>query len=530
MRNFELPGRSPVHALQGMAATSHPYASMTAIDVLKGGGNAIDAAVAACAVLCVVEPQSTGIGGDCFVLFSPQGSQEVIAYNGSGRAPAAANIEWFENQGIVEIERHSAHAVTIPGTVDAWSRLVEDYGRKSLGELLAPAIQLASEGYPIHSRVAFDWHRAREALRQDVNTGNIFLPKGRLPQAGSLHMQKQLARTLAIIAEQGRDGFYKGSVADDMTIYLNHLGGLHTRDDFAAAQGEYVDPIQTAYRGYHVYECPPNGQGLTALILLNVFSGYSLDQWQALSVDRLHLEIEATKLAYLDRNRCIADPSKIPVPVKGLLSKTHAQTLRAAIDMNHCLDDVPFFDLPRHADTVYLCVVDKDRNVVSFINSLFHAFGSGLTAPHSGVLLQSRGVAFSLDRDHPNCIAPHKRPMHTIIPGMLIEDRRPVMPFGVMGGQYQATGHAHFLSNFIDYQLDVQASIDMGRVFPLPDGRVEVEAGIPADVVAGLRDRGHRTCSPETPIGGAQAIWIDWDTGVLTGGSDPRKDGCVLGY
>jgi len=530
MRNFDLPGRSAVHAMHGMAATSHPLASLTAIDILKDGGNAVDAAVAAGAVLAVVEPQSTGIGGDCFALVAPADGQEVIAYNGSGRAPAALNLDWLNHHGIVDIERHSAHAVTIPGAVDAWARLVADYGRKSLGELLTPAIRLASEGYPIHARIAYDWQRAREALVKDPNATGIFLPKGTAPSTGSVHRQPQLAQTLEHIAEEGRDGFYTGWVAEDMVSHLNQHGGLHSTDDFASARGEYVEPIQTSYRGYDVYECPPNGQGLTALIMLNIFSGFNLDQWQPLSVDRLHLEIEAAKMAYQDRNTYVADPAHSRIPIEQLLSAAHARELRKAIHMEQSLDRTPSFQLPGHADTVCLSVVDRDRNAVSFINSLFNAFGSGLTAPRSGVVLQNRGVAFSLDADHPNCIAPGKRPLHTIIPAMVCKGGKAIMPFGVMGGQYQAMGHAHFLSSCIDYKLDLQEAIDLGRVFPLPDGTVEAESGIPGDVVAELCDRGHRICVPEIPLGGAQAIWIDWESGVLTGGSDPRKDGCALGY
>jgi len=530
MRSFELPGRSPVHAMRGMAATSHPLASLTAIEVLKTGGNAIDAAVAACAVLGVVEPQSTGIGGDCFAMFSPAGSQKVIAYNGSGRAPAIVNLEGLNRQGIFEIEQHSAHAVTIPGAVDAWARLVSDYGRKSLGELLAPAIKLAAEGYPIHARIAHDWQRTQDTLKTDPNTASIFLPNGKVPDIGSVHRQPQLAQTLAHIAKVGRDGFYEGWVAADIVSHLKRRGGLHSMEDFASAQGEYVQPIQTVYRGCSLYECPPNGQGLTALILLNILSGFDLDQMHPLSTDRLHLEIEAAKLAYQDRNTYIGDPAQSRIPVDQLLSEAHATAMREAIDMNRTLDQVPSLQLPSHADTVCLSVVDQDRNAVSFINSLFHAFGSGLTASRSGVLLQSRGVAFSLEADHPNCIAPGKRPLHTIIPAMVCKDDKPIMPFGVMGGQYQAMGHAHFLCNCMDYKLDIQESIDLGRVFPLPDGTVEVESSIPAEAVAGLRERDHHICSPEIPLGGAQAIWIDWDTGVLTGGSDARKDGCALGY
>jgi gamma-glutamyltranspeptidase/glutathione hydrolase len=530
MRNFELPGRSPVYSVNGMAATSHPLATLTAVNILKEGGNAMDAAVAACAMHCVVEPQSIGIGGDCFALFSPKGSNRVIAYNGSGRTPAAAELERLIREGYQEIPRHSPHAVTIPGAVDAWFRLIQDFGSKPFGDLFEPAIRVARNGYPVHPRVAADWQRWVDTLSQDPTTSRIFLPDGKTPEAGALHSQPLLAETLLQIADKGRDAFYEGPIARDIVEYLNELGGVHTLDDFASACGEYVDPIQVNYRGYDVFECPPNGQGLSALIMLNMLEGFNFSHWDPLSAKRLHLEIEAAKLAYQDRDAYISDPHHTNVPVSRLLSESHANDLRKCIDMNKSMERLPRLDLPRHGDTVYLCVVDQERNAVSFINSLFTPFGSGLASPNTGVLLQNRGIAFSLNPDHPNCFAPSKRPLHTIIPGMLLKDGKAVMPFGVMGGQYQAAGHVHFLTNFIDFQLDIQESIDFGRVFPLPNGQVEVESGIPLDVVKGLQNRGHMTCSPGAPIGGGQAIWIDWERGVLTGGSDPRKDGCALGY
>ncbi|MGF1499576.1 MAG: gamma-glutamyltransferase, partial [Elainellaceae cyanobacterium] len=268
MRNFQLPGRSPIYGTRGIAATSHPLATQAAINLLQAGGNAVDAAIAACAVQGVVEPQSTGIGGDCFALYAPVGSQRPIAFNGSGRSPTAATVDWFRHRGITQIERHSPHAVTVPGAVDAWSRLITDYGRKSLGEVLQPAYRLAEEGYPVYPRVAYDWHRAEPTLRRDVTARRIFLPQGRSPRPGKLHRQPELARTLTAIAQQGRDAFYQGAIAQDMVDYLRQLGGLHTLDDFATAQGEYVTPIATTYRGYEVYECPPNGQGLAALLML----------------------------------------------------------------------------------------------------------------------------------------------------------------------------------------------------------------------------------------------------------------------
>jgi gamma-glutamyltranspeptidase/glutathione hydrolase len=512
-----------------MAATSHPLATGAALDVLKAGGNAADAAVAACAVQCVVEPQSTGIGGDCFVLISKNGAPP-LAFNGSGRAPAAASVAWYQEQGITAIEQHSPHAVTVPGAIDAWARLVEDHGSRGLGELLQPAIGYARDGYPLLDRVAYDWRLAAELVGKDPTARRIFLPDGGPPIAGSVHRQPELAETLSVIAQRGRDGFYRGPVAEDMVAYLRGLGGLHTLEDFAAAEGEYVMPISTDYRGCRVYECPPNGQGIAALVALNVLSGFDLAQHESLSAGRLHLEIEAARLAYQDRNCFVADPSQADMPVDWLLSEAHAAELRAAISPDRAMGELPPPRGPAHKDTVYLCVVDRERTAVSFINSLFHSFGSGLVSPRSGVTLQNRGEAFVIDLGHPNCIAPGKRPMHTIIPGMLEKDGRVVMPFGVMGGQYQAMGHAHFLTNLIDFELDVQEAIDLPRVFAPPQGPVEVESGIPEGSVEALRDLGHATTAPVKPIGGAQAIMIDWQSGVLTGGSDPRKDGCALGF
>lgn len=526
MRNLELPGRSPVHATHGMACTSHPLASQTAIDILKSGGNALDAAVAACAVQCVVEPESTGLGGDCFCLYSRKGSTDLVAFNGSGRAPKAAHAEWYRDNGIAEIERRSPHAVTVPGAVDAWATLIADHGTVPLAELLRPAIAYARDGYPIASRVAFDF--ASEAPILSENAARVFLAGGRPPKVGSLHRQPLLAATLERIASQGRDGFYLGEVAEDIVAYLRGLGGLHDLEDFAAAHGDYVEPISTDFRDYRVYECPPNGQGVIALLLLNIANGMETGA-TPIAVDRLHAEIAAGRLAYRDRNLYVADPDFADVPVDWLLSEEHARALRQ--DMRDGAAAPARFDAPAHASTVYISVVDKDRNAASFINTLFSGFGSGLMAPKSGVTLHNRGQGFVLDDGHPNCIAPGKRPLHTIIPGMVAKDGRTIMPFGVMGGQYQAFGHMQFLTRLFDYGCDIQEAMDLPRHFPLPNSnQVQVESGVPRAVVDGLRAKGHEPVAPPKPIGGAQAVWIDWEEGVLTGGSDPRKDGCAIGY
>ena len=530
MRNFELPGRSPVHSTTGMAATSQPLATLTALNVLQSGGNAMDAAVAACAVQCVIEPQSTGIGGDCFVLYSPRGRGEVIAFNGSGGAPNAAEVAWYQERGIKEIVQHSPHAVTVPGAIDAWSQLLRDHGTQDLGQVLQPAIRSARDGYPVSSKVHSDWAGLTGLIADDPTASATFAPGGQVPRVGALHRQPLLAATLTRIAEDGRDAFYGGPVAEDIVSFLNGLGGLHTLDDFAAHSGEYVTPIQTRYRGYDIYQCPPNSQGVAALEMLNILSGLLPDVEGPLSAERLHYAVEAARLGYNDRNNLVTDPKRFEVPVETLLSAAYADKLRAKIRPDRAMAALPSSPVPEHADTIYLCVVDEDMNAVSFINSLFHGFGSGYMSPNTGVMLQNRGQSFSLDPDHANCIAPGKRPMNTIIPGMVLKDGRTVMPFGVMGGYYQAIGHAYFLGNLFDFGLDLQEALDLPRLFATPEGPVEVETGIPAEAIEGLKQRGHRVVPSNRPLGGGQAIWIDRAEGVLTGASEPRKDGCAIGY
>ena len=532
MRDLFLPGRSTVHAPNGMAATSHPLSTSTALKILLSGGNAMDAAVAAVAVQCVVEPQSTSIGGDCFCLYSPKG-QEVIAYNGSGIAPKAAEVDWYIKNGISSIEQQTPHSVTIPGAIDAWWQLLADHGTLSFKDVLLPAIEYARNGAPVNHRQSYDWSLCEELLSKDPTSREQYLFDGKPPKIGRLVKLPLLANTLEYIAKNGKEGFYNGWVAEDIVAYLESLGGLHTLEDFASYSGKYVEPIHTNYRGYDVYECPPNGQGIVALEGLNILSGFDMASYDPVSADRLHLEIEAMRLAYRNRNSILGDPDFGNVPVEEWLSEDHASAERAQIDISKRMQNIPPTSLPRHNDTVYLTVVDKDRNAVSFINTLFSSFGSGLTAPKSGVVLQNRGQGFVIDPGHPNCIAPNKRPLHTIIPGMLFKDGRAQMPFGVMGGQYQACGHVHLISNLIDYKMDLQEALDCTRVFPDvddPEERVQIETGLPQDVVRGLESKGHRTYIPPRPIGGAQAIWIDWDNGVLRGASEPRKDGMAIGY
>jgi gamma-glutamyltranspeptidase/glutathione hydrolase len=337
-----------------------------------------------------------------------------------------------------------------------------------------------------------------------------------------------LGQTLRVIAREGRKGFYEGAVAADVVAYLKSLGGLHSLEDFAQAAGDYVEPVQSAYRGVDVFQMPPNNQGLTALLMLNILSGFELGKLDPLGPERLHLEIEAGRLAYRDRDALIADQDQVKVPVAEMLSPDYAGKLRRLIDRHRAQTDLPP-PLMRKSDTVYLSVVDRDRNAVSFINSTYYHFGSGVMSPKTGVMLQNRGSSFRLDPRHPNCIAPGKRPMHTIMPGMAMQNGRALMPFGVMGGDYQPFGHVHLLTNILDFGMDPQAALDFPRVFYGGDTAL-VERGIPAASAAGLRQRGHKVETASEPLGGGQAIRIDWQAGTLTGGSDPRKDGLALGY
>lgn len=531
MRNLEKPGRSQVIARNGMAATSHPLSTLAAVNMLQSGGNAMDAAITACAVQCVVEPGSTGIGGDCFALFVPKGEGEVVAFNGSGWLPAAATADAYRKSvGDQAIPRQSPFAVTIPGAIDAWDQLLRTHGTKTFADVLKPAIALAHDGYAISERVHVDWAEQEAVLAADPNAARIFLVNGKAPAIGTVHRQPELARTLEAIAAGGRNAFYTGAVAADMVDYLRSLGGLHTLEDFASAKGEFVSPISTRFRDHDIWECPPNGQGIVALLILNILSGFTAEGSPA-SLVRYHQEIEATRLAYAVRNAAVADPAMARVPVADLLSSSLADKLRSMIATGRRIEDLPAYVPPKHSDTVYITVVDKDRNAASFINSTFNTFGSGLVTPKTGVVLHNRGISFSLVSSHPNAVAPRKRPMHTIIPGMAAKAGKAAMSFGVMGGHYQAMGQASFISKVYDYGMDMQEAMNLPRVFPLPGTRqVEYELTLDPAVAAGLTSMGYELVRPLRPIGGAQAVAVDWANGVLIGASDPRKDGCALGY
>ncbi|WP_375260103.1 gamma-glutamyltransferase [Citreimonas sp.] len=528
MRDFQQPGRSAVLATNGMCATSHPLAAGAAIDILKQGGNAVDAAIAGAIVLGLAEPQMTGIGGDCFALISPAGGDDVIAVNGSGRAPAAADAAILREQGHETVPLQSAHAVTIPGAIDAFCTMSERWGKLGLADSLAPAIRYMEDGVPVSPRVAFDWEDSEDVL-SDSGRRHFMRPDGSRPVVGDMFRLPGQAEVLRRIAKDGRRGFYEGEVAQDMVATLNALGGLHTEDDFKAVSCTIADPISATYKERELLEHPPNGQGVIAQLMLNMLAQFDIASMDPFGAQRAHIEAETAKLAYDARNRFLADPDHMGGRFEHLASLETAQKLAALIDPKRAMATTPTaLSEAVHKDTIYITVVDRDRTAVSLIYSIFHGFGSGIASDKYGILFQNRGAGFSLAEGHPNEMKGGKRPMHTIIPAILREGGRVTMPFGVMGGQYQPNGHARVLSNVIDFGMDPQAALDAPRSFA-EKGVLQLERGYSDAVRAELAEMGHQIETPKVAIGGAQAIRIH-ENGVLEGASDPRKDGCALGY
>jgi len=525
LRDFHLPGRSTVHATNGMCATSHPLAAKVAVQILESGGNAVDAAIAGAALLGLCEPAMTGLGGDCFVLLNPAGEDRVIALNGSGRAPLGLDADALRAEGHAAIPRRSVHSVTLPGAVDAFCRLSADWGRAGLATSLAPAIHYATAGVPVAPRAAFDW-----ALEADTFKGaarEFYLDGGKPLRAGQVFRAPGQADVLRRVAMDGRDAFYEGEVAEDLVTSLKALGGSHTLDDLATTACDYAEPVSADYGGLDVLEHPPNGQGATALLLLNILKQFDIGSMDPLGWERAHIEAEATKLAYDARNRFIADADHVS-RLDHMLAPETAQQLAALIDPGKVMSFPPPAAGAVHKDTVYICVMDGDGMAVSLIYSIFSSFGSGFASDKFGILFQNRGEGFTLEQGHPNEAAPGKRPMHTIIPGMLRREGRIVGPFGVMGGGYQPQGHARLITNIVDFGMDIQEAIDAPRVFA--DGnRLSLERGYAPEVQQALSDLGHDISVPKVPLGGAQAI-LRGEDGVMSGGSDPRKDGIALGY
>jgi gamma-glutamyltranspeptidase/glutathione hydrolase len=525
MRDFHQPGRSAVMAENGVCATSHPLAAQVAIETLKAGGNAADAALAGAVLLGFCEPQMTGLGGDCFVLLKPAGEDRVLALNGSGRAPMGLSAARMRDQGLTAVPLRGVESVTLPGAVDAFCRLNAEWGKIGLPEILAPAIHYAEAGIPVAPRVAFDWEEDAPELQGHAR--KVFLFDDKPPRPGQIFRAPGQAEVLRRIAREGRAGFYEGEVAEDMIASLRALGGTHTLDDLAATACDWAAPVQGPYRGIDLLEHPPNGQGATAILMLKILRRFDLQAMDPFGAARAHIEAEAAKLAYDARNRFIADPA-LTARLDHMLSDETADRLAGLIDQARAMPAAAPLTEAIHKDTIYITVVDRDRMAVSLIYSVFWGFGAGLASQRFGLNFQNRGAGFTLEEGHPNEAAGGKRPMHTIIPGMVRQGGRVTMPFGVMGGGYQPCGHARLVSNIVDYGMDVQEAIDAARCFSGPDG-MAVERGYAQAVRDGLAALGHQVSIPAKPLGGAQAIVIGAD-GVLYAGSDPRKDGIALGY
>jgi len=526
--------RSPVIGRGGMVATSQPLATAAGLRVLQAGGTAADAAVAAAAALNVTEPTSTGIGGDCFALYYEVATRQVYALNGSGRAPAALTLERIRREGLGDgLPPFHPYTITVPGAAAGWHDLVERFGRLSLAEVLLPAIDLAERGFPVAPLTAHSWARGVEAQLSKALNGRELTIDGRAPRAGEIFTNPGLGRALRILAERGKQGYYQGEIAGAIADVVAKAGGCLTVDDLARHESTWVEPISVEYRGVRIWECPPNGQGLAALLALNILRGFDLAEMQPLSARRLHLEIEAMRLAFADAFRYVADPDFSPAPLDALLGEDYAQVRRRLIRPDRALPRVEHGQPIAGSDTVYLSVVDGEGNACSFINSNYMGFGTGIVPRGFGFTLQNRGHNFSLDPEHPNALQPGKRPYHPIIPAMATRpDGSLYASFGVMGGFMQPQGHMQVALAMLEDGLDPQQALDLPRFCIEADGRVALEEGIDFATAAELARMGH-TVQPVTGLarglfGRGQIIRHDPDSGVLWGGSDPRADGCAM--
>lgn len=525
-REFDQPGRSPVLAMNAIASTSHPLATSTALNILREGGNAVDAAIAASATLCVVEPHATGIGGDCFVIVcEPDG--RLHGLNGSGRSAAGSRAEYYLERGFTAIGDTSPHSVTAPGAVCAWETLHRRLGRMDFARLFADAVGYAEDGYPVHARVARDWKRLEPKLAENENAARHYLVDGQAPRQGHVMRAPGYGRALARIASGGAEYFYKGKVAREIAQTVQELGGFLSEEDIGAVTADWVEPISVAFRGHDIFQIPPNGQGITALILLLLIERVGLPRDPDAGA-RYFTQIELGRIAHAVRDLHVGDIGHMHVAPADLLNDAFIDRLASQFDpawANTAIEVPP----AAHSDTIYLAVVDRDLLCVSFINSTYSGFGSGIVTPDSAIALQNRGSCFVVKEGHANCIGPLKRPLHTIIPGMARKNGMPSMCFGVMGGSFQPTGHAHVLANMLRYGMDPQTALDHPRMFWDADGVLLAETGIDRDVRKYLAGRGHRVAAGG-PHGGGQIITIDHSLGILQAGSDPRKDGHAAGY
>ena len=528
MRKFYNPGRSNIVSQNGMAATSQPLSSIEAISILKKGGNAIDAAIAASIVQSVIEPGSTGIGGDCFAIISLNG-KKPISVNGSGISPLKANLNYYLKNNIKKIAITSPHSVTIPGAVDAWYSMHQKYGKLDFKELFITAERYARNGFPVHEVESISWKENEKKLKKYPNTAKLFLNKNRAYNFREVFKNIPLANTLKTISNSGSKGFYSGYVAKDMVKTLSSLGALHTLEDFAKQKTIFSNTIENNYKKYVIHQCPLNGPGITVLMMMALLEKFNFKTIEPGSFERFHLQAEITKICYEIKESIFGDPNFSNINLYDFIKSTSINNLYKKININKVYDPTKSYAIS-HPETIYLTVVDRDLNAVSFINSLCYGFGSGITSNSTGVLFQNRGVNFRLEENHPNVIEGHKRPLHTIIPGLLTDKNdNAILSYGVMGGQYQPIGQSHFLQNIFDFKMDLQEAIDFPRAFMI-NGKLKLEKNISNKTYNKLKKIGHDVQYDNNPIGGAQAIMIDRKNGVLIGGSDSRKDGLAIGY
>lgn len=524
--------RSPAVGRRGMIATSQSLASAAGLKSLQDGGNAIDAAVTAAAVLAVVEPSMNGIGGDLLALVYDAKSKKVYGLDSTGRSAHAATPAAYAGRGLTEMPGGGVLTVDVPGVVEGWHQLLTRFGTITLEQALAPAIGYARDGFPVAELMANEWQNNLETLSADRHTADTFLPNGRPPRLGEIFANPRLARSLELIARDGRDAFYTRSIAQAIVSDIKHRGGLLALRDFAEHQADWVEPISTNYRGYDLLEMPPSTQGFVALEMLNIMEGFDIRALGHNSADYLHVVSEAKRIAFADRSAYLADRDHMPKGVLQMLtSKDYAASRRSEISMTKAAARYSSLDFAGkdHGDTVYLTAADGDGNVISFIQSLFNSFGAGFVAGDTGITLHNRGSGFVLTPGHPNEIGPHKRPLHTLVPAMLVKNGTPWISFGVMGGDNQAQAHAQMVANYVDFGMHVQQAGDAARIRHMGDA-VAIESGIGSDVRRALEARGHVIKDGRGQVGGYQAICIDPETGVLLGGSDLRKDGLAIGW
>ena len=536
--------RSEVYAPHAMAATSHPLATQVALDVMKAGGSAVDAAIAANAALGLMEPTGNGIGGDLFAIVWDPKAQRLHGYNGSGRSPKSLTLAEFQRRGLKEIPAHGPLPVTVPGTVDGWFALHERFGKRTMAENLAPAIAYARDGHPVHEVIAYYWDRSVPRLSKWPGFSEQFTIDGRAPRTGETWKNPHLANTLQRIADGGRDAFYKGDIARTIDAYFQANDGFLSFDDLAAHRGEWIEPVSTSYRGYDVWELPPSGQGIAALQILNLLEPYDLKAYGFGSPEHVHLFTEAKKLAFADRAASYADPDFYRTPVERLISKGYARERGRMISMDRAMQAAEPGVIPQlnEGDTIYLTTADADGMMVSLIQSNYRGMGSGMAPPGLGFILQDRGEQFVLKAGHPNSFAPGKRPFHTIIPAFVTKGGKPWLSFGLMGGAMQPQGHVQILLNLIDFGMNLQEAGDApriqhdgstepaGQATAMTDGgELDLESGFPYETVRALMRKGHSVRFADGPYGGYQAIMVNPQGGYV-GASESRKDGQAAGY